>query len=305
MIELQNYRQTNYWILVTLLGSKLLILSSKVWIGWSLQVLSLVADALHTLIDVFSVILSLNVILNLNANQVCVRSGNQQIWFHGKREAAIALSLTGFLGFAGCIILNQSMIKLRPMLQQHALHINQQMPAYALQLVILVYAVDFCIVLFERYEARILGSEVLRLNAKHMLRDSWYKLPLLLGLFGVWQGYVGLDVLLATLLVITTVPSCWQVLNWQLPFLVQQVAIAPEVLHQMAQQVEGVIRCDQICSRGMVGRQIWVEMNLVLCPHSIESAQLISDKVTELIRKQYGRAEVKIYIKFNQNKKVI
>lgn len=298
MTELQNYRQTNYWILVTLLGSKLLILSSKVWMGWSLQVLSLVADALHTLIDVFSIILS------LNASQFFDRSGNRQLWFHGKREAAIALLFAGLLGFADCTILNQAVVRLRPILQQDALYINQQMPFYALQLVILVYAVDFCIVLFERYEARILGSEVLRLNAKHMLRDSWYKIPLLLGLCGVWQGYVGLDILLATLLVIITIPSCWQVLNWQLPFLVQQVAIAPEALHQIAQQVEGVIQCDQICSRGIVGRQIWVEMGLVLCPDFIESAQLISDKVTELIRKHYGRVEVKIHIKFGQNRAV-
>jgi cation diffusion facilitator family transporter len=296
MTKLQNHHQVNYWILLTILWSKLFIFGSKIWIGLSFQVLSLVAAALHTSIDLFSVLLS------LNASQFFGRLGDREIWFHGKREAAIALLFAAFLGYADCTILSNATKQLK-LFQHGTFFANVQLPLSLLLLVIMVCAVDFCIVLFERYEARILGSEVLRLNAKHMLRTSWLKVPLLLGLFGMWQGYARLDALVAIALSIMTVHSYWQVLNWQLPFLVQQVAIAPEVLHQIAHQVEGVTQCDRVCSRGMVGRQVWIEMDLVLHPDFLESVHLISDKVAELIRRQYGNVEVKIHTKSSKKKR--
>jgi divalent metal cation (Fe/Co/Zn/Cd) transporter len=86
------------------------------------------------------------------------------------------------------------------------------------------------------------------------------------------------------------------VLNWQLPLLIQQIAIAPEVLNRLACEVEGVNHCYRIRSKGIVGRQMVIEMNLVVQPEFISMAQAIARQVEDLIRERYGPVYAIIHI---------
>jgi hypothetical protein len=88
------------------------------------------------------------------------------------------------------------------------------------------------------------------------------------------------------------VVSGWRVVCRQVPTLLQQVAIAPEALIQIAQQVQGVTSCDAVQSRGVVGRQVWVEMDVVLHPEFMSSQNWVKQQIEAMIRDRYGPVQV-------------
>jgi divalent metal cation (Fe/Co/Zn/Cd) transporter len=165
-----------------------------------------------------------------------------------------------------------------------------------LQLLGVVVATNFCLACFQRYEAGLLENSALRFSAGHLFQDTWLMLPVLAGLVGVGRGYLWLDPLLAMVLVLAAIGNCWRVFNWQLPSLMRQIAIAPEALAQTIHQVEGITHCYSIQSRGIVGRQVFVEMRLILHPECMSIARSIAERVERAIRDRYGPAKVVIYI---------
>ena len=51
-----------------------------------------------------------------------------------------------------------------------------------------------------------------------------------------------------------------------------KVAIAPEAIHKQVMQVPGVMNCHDIASRGLLGRQVFIDMHLVVEPTDVEKA---------------------------------
>jgi cation diffusion facilitator family transporter len=290
MTETNHRRQASRQVLLATLWLSLLVLAVKVWAGWATHSLSLLAESLHTLIDVFSTLLSLITVSSP------FRTLGREVGGHGKFETSGAFFVVAFLGFAGFNLLGMSFQQLEAATHSTVLPYPVNINPQLIQLLGVVIAISLCATFFERYEARVLDSPALRLNANHMLQDAWLTILVLAGLVGVWQGYMWLDPLLAIVIVIMAVGSCWRVLNWQLPLLVRQTAIAPEALAQTARQIEGVTHCYQVQSRGIVGRHVFVKMHLVLHPEFMGAARLISERVEGAIRERYGPVQVVIQI---------
>lgn len=290
MSEVQRRRRASHQVLLATLWLTLLVLAVKVWAGWAARSLSLLAESMHTLIDSFSTILSL-----LSVTSPYQVSG-REVWGHGKLETIGTLTLVAFLGFSGFNLLGMSIQQLEAAMQKVDAPFSVTINLPLVQLLGVIVAISLCLAFFERYEARVLDNVALRVNADHILRDAWLTILVLIGLIGVWHGYVWLDPLLAIVITIMTAKSCWRMLNWQLPLLVRQTAIAPEVLAHTARQVEGVTHCYKIRSRGIVGRNVIVEMNLLLHPEFLSSARSIAEQVEAAIRERYGPVQVIAYI---------
>ncbi|NJL36992.1 MAG: cation diffusion facilitator family transporter [Leptolyngbyaceae cyanobacterium SM1_4_3] len=296
MSEARNRRRASYQVLFATLWLTLLVLAVKLWAGWATRSLSLLAESLHTLIDSFSIVLSLSAIAS------SYRTAGREIWTHDKRETAGVLLLASFLGFSGFSLLVLSVQQLDVVTQGLESQFPVQISMPLIQLLVVVVAINLCMVWFQRYEARLLENQALQINANHVLKDAWLTVLVCVGLVGVWRGYVWIDPLLAIALVLMSIRSYWRMLNWQLPWLVRQVAIAPEALAQIARQVEGVTHCERIRSKGLVGRQVLVEMSLALHPEFMSAARSIAERVEAAIRERYGAVKVVIYIEGDRSK---
>ncbi|MBD2057652.1 cation diffusion facilitator family transporter [Oculatella sp. FACHB-28] len=296
MSEARNRRRASYQVLFATLWLTLLVLAVKLWAGWATRSLSLLAESLHTLIDSFSIVLSLSAIAS------SYRTSGREIWTHDRRETAGVLLLASFLGFSGFSLLVLSVQQLDVVTQGLESQFPVEISMPLIQLLVVVVAINLCMVWFQRYEARLLENQALQINANHVLKDAWLTVLVCVGLVGVWRGYVWLDPLLAIALVLMSIRSYWRMLNWQLPWLVRQVAIAPEVLSQIARQVEGVTHCEKIRSKGLVGRQVLVEMSLALHPEFMSVARSIAERVEAAIRERYGAVKVVIYIEGDRSK---
>jgi divalent metal cation (Fe/Co/Zn/Cd) transporter len=105
-----------------------------------------------------------------------------------------------------------------------------------------------------------------------------------------------LDVVLAFPVALMVIWSGWTVLRENLPWLVDEVAIAPEAIHDIAMEVPGVVNCHDIASRGVVGRQAFIEMHLIVAAADVETAHRITEAVEERLSERYHPVRVLIHV---------
>jgi cation diffusion facilitator family transporter len=289
MAEVKNPLGASRQVLLVMLWLTLLILAVKVGAGWSTGSLAVLAESLHTLIDGFSTVLSLIALSSPH------RPVGREIGGHGRLETVLVLLLVGLLGF-GCISLIALSVQQLGASSVLSAFPPVMVPRRVIGLLTVVWVGQMGMALFQHRLARMLQSSLLRLNARQVLQDAWLTVLLLMGLFGIWWGYSWLDPLMTIALVITAMMSCWRVLNWQLPLLVRQIAIAPEAIGQIVRQIQGVTHCYAVRSRGVVGRQVFVSMHLVLHPEFMGMKQRIVQQIEGSIRERYGPVQVKVVV---------
>lgn len=290
MDEAGHQRRASYRLILITLWSTVLVLAIEATAGWASHSLCLLAEALHTLIDVFSTVLSYIAVASPQ------RTLGREIWGHGRGEAGGTLILSAILGFAGFSLLLIALQQFEAAFQGVAVPFPVTVRMPLIQLMAAMVAITLTLSLISAYQGRYLNSLALKLNTQHLLSDAWLSILVLLGLVAIWRGYLWVDPLFAIALIILTIISFWRVINSQLPMLLRPTAIAPEAIAQVACQVEGVTRCTRILSRGMVGRQVWVELHLALHPEFMGMAKTIGERVENALRNQYGPVRTLIWV---------
>lgn len=274
-----------------ILWATLLVFAVELVAGWVTHSLCLLAEALHTLIDIFSTLLGLIAVASPQ------RTLGREVWGHGRGEAAGALLLSAVLGFAGISIVMIAIAQLDESIFETTRAAFQVQVTSALVVLIgAMVALMMTVILLAARQSKRIHSLALKFNTQHIMGDVWLSVLLLLGLIAIGQGYRWLDPVLAIALVILSVPSLWTMLNRQLPMLLKPTAIAPEAIAQIACQVEGVTRCTRILSRGMVGRQVWIELHLAVHPEFMVIANTIGERVERSLRDRYGPIRAQIWL---------
>jgi len=120
---------------------------------------------------------------------------------------------------------------------------------------------------------------------------------LLVGLIGIWVWNIQwLDVALSFPVALMVLWSGWRVLRENLPWLVDEMAIAPEAIHGVVMQVPGVRNCHGIASRGVLGRQVFIEMHLIVDAYDVETAHQITEAVEKTLEARYSPVRTNIHI---------
>jgi cation diffusion facilitator family transporter len=247
--------------------------------------LSLLADALHSVTD------SANNVLGLIASKFpSPHPDREHPYGHSKFEAVGALGIAAFLGIA-CFEILQGAIE--RILKGGEL-VKISLPE--LWLLLIVLGINIFVAFYERGVGRRVGSPILIADATHTMSDIWVTISVLGGLIGVWLGYQWMDVVLAFPVALLVFWSGWSVLKENLPWLVDQMAIAPEVIHAIATSVPGVINCHDIASRGVVGRQVFIEMHLIVDAPDVQSAHQITEEVESRLEERFRPVRILIHV---------
>lgn len=290
MTEGKKSNRATRLILFTTFCATFLVLSVKVFAAWTTRSLSLMAESLHTLLTTFSALLGL---LTMTAQNLPT---GESVYSHGKRETFLTFVLAAFLSIAGLKLLEAAHEQWKLAIEGESLIFPVRVSLPLIQLLGILVATSLGLLLLCMWGARVLRSHILRSNALQQLKDAGLTVLVVVGLVGVWWDLVWLDVSLAVVLVLLTAGNFWQMVNWQLPLLVQQTAIAPEMLAKIACKVRGVNHCYQIQSRGIVGRFVYIQMHLVLHPEFAEAIADIAEQIEEDIQMHYGPIQVTFYI---------
>jgi cation diffusion facilitator family transporter len=272
-------------VLLITLALNLAVVALKATVGWLTGSLSLLADALHSVTD------GANNVLGLATNRLAdPRPDRDHPYGHQKFEALGALGVAAFLGIACFEILKSAVERIiagsNPV----------TMGPTALWIMLLVLGINIFVAFYERRVGLALNSKILVADAHHTMSDIWTTVVVLAGLIGVWNGLEWLDIALAFPVALMVFKSGWTVLRENLPWLVDEMAIAPEAIHAQVMQVPGVVNCHSIASRGLLGRQVFIDMHMVVQPTDIRAAHIITEAVEDRLNAVYGPARITIHV---------
>lgn len=265
----------------------LVVMALKAIVGFWTGSLSLLADALHSVTD------SANNVLGLVTNQLASPMPDRDHPYgHQKYEAIGALGIAAFLGIA-CFEILQGAIS-RTLTNSGA---TVEISATELWLLLIVLGINIFVAFYERRVGQRVGSPILIADARHTMSDVWVTITVLAGLVGIWIWDVQwLDVVLAFPVALLVFRSGWSVMRENLPWLVDEMAIAPEAIHRVVMQVPGVLNCHNIASRGLLGRQVFIEMHLIVDAADVETAHRITEAVEEQLEANYYPVRISIHV---------
>ncbi|MDJ0738047.1 MAG: cation diffusion facilitator family transporter [Nostocaceae cyanobacterium] len=279
-----NRTEVRKVLIITLLLN-LFVMALKAIVGWWTGSLSLLADALHSVTD------SANNILGLIASRFSSPYPDREHPYgHLKFEAVGALAIAAFLGIA-CFEILQGAVE-RIIQGGKTVKIS----ATELWLLLIVLGVNIFVAFYERGVGKRVNSPILIADAKHTMSDVWVTITVIGGLIGVSLGYQCLDVVLAFPVALLVFWSGWSVLKENLPWLVDEMAIAPEVIHNISLSVPGVINCHDIASRGVLGRQVFIEMHLIVEANDVQTAHQITEEVERRLEQRFHPARILIHV---------
>ncbi|MEH2383884.1 MAG: cation diffusion facilitator family transporter [Nostoc sp.] len=280
-----NRAEVRKVLIITLLLN-LFVLGLKALVGYWTGSLSLLADALHSVTD------SANNVLGLIASKFSSpQPDREHPYGHHKFEAVGALGIASFLGIA-CFEILQGAIE--RILKGGGEPVRISPPQ--LWLLLIVLGVNIFVAFYERAVGRRVGSSILIADATHTMSDIWVTISVIAGLIGVWLGYQWMDIVLAFPVALLVFWSGWSVLKENLPSLVDQMAIAPEAIHAIATSVPGVINCHAIASRGVLGRQVFIEMHLIVDAPDVETAHQITEEVESRLEERFRPVRILIHV---------
>ncbi|MEH2318316.1 cation diffusion facilitator family transporter [Nostoc sp.] len=280
-----NRAEVRKVLIITLLLN-LFVMGLKALVGYWTGSLSLLADALHSVTD------SANNVLGLIASKFSSpQPDREHPYGHTKFEAVGALGIASFLGIA-CFEILQGAIERILKGGGEPVRISPS----ELWLLLIVLGVNIFVAFYERAVGRRVGSSILIADATHTMSDIWVTISVIGGLIGVWLGYQWMDLVLSFPVALLVFWSGWSVLKENLPWLVDQMAIAPEVIHAIATSVPGVINCHDIASRGVLGRQVFIEMHLIVDAPDVETAHHITEEVESRLEERFRPVRILIHV---------
>ncbi|MBO0350576.1 cation transporter [Phormidium pseudopriestleyi FRX01] len=278
-------------VLLITLGLNLVVLGIKGVVGTLTGSLSLLADALHSVTD------SANNILGLVTNHFASPDPDREHPYgHQKFDAVGALGIAAFLGVACFEILSSAIERLlfgggTPV----------EVSSRELWILLVVLGINIFVAFYERTIGQRIGSSILIADAKHTMSDVWVTIVVIAGLIAItfadrWPWLQSVDVMLAFPVALLVFRSGWEVLADNLPWLLDKMAIAPEAIHEITMLVPGVLNCHDIASRGVVGRQVFIEMHLIVDANDVETAHTITEEVEARLQGRFSPARILIHI---------
>ena len=288
-----NRSQVRRVLWLTLLLN-LFVMALKFVLGIATGSLSLQADALHSVTD------SVNNILGLVANRFSSpKPDREHPYGHQKFEAVGALGIAAFLGIACFEILRGAVEKI--FLSSET--VDVRVSPTELWLLLLVLGINIFVAFYERNVGRKVNSPILIADAKHTMSDIWVTIIVIAGLIGVWQAenlnlpqLQWLDLALSFPVALLVFYSGWEVISDNLPWLVDEMAIAPEAIYDVVIKVPGVTSCHDIASRGMLGRQVFIEMHLIVNTEDLIIAHQITEQIEDALEQHFGTVRVLIHV---------
>ena len=278
-------RATVQRVLIITLLLNLFVMALKAVVGTLTGSLSLLADALHSVTD------SASNVLGLIASRFSTpQPDREHPYGHLKFEAVAALGISAFLGIA-CFEILQGAVE-RILKGGNVVKISAQ----ELWILLVVLGVNIFVAFYARRVGNRVKSAILIADAKHTMSDVWVTISVIAGLIGVWLGYQWLDLVLAFPVALLVFSSGWSVLKENLPWLVDQMAIAPEAIYDIALSIPGVLNCHDIASRGVLGRQVFIEMHLIVDAPDVETAHHITEEVEKRLEERFSPVRILIHV---------
>jgi cation diffusion facilitator family transporter len=273
------------WVLWVTLGLNILVMLVKAFLGFSAGSLSLLADALHSFTDSGSNVLGLTAMAMASPSPDA-----DHPYGHQKFETLGTIGVVSFLCFACYEIVRMAVERL-------AGGTPPKLTAGTFIGLGLVFAVNVFTAWYEHREGHRLGSEFLIADAAHTQSDIWVTILVATGLTGVWLGVPWLDIALCFPVAALVLKSAWDILQRNVPLLVDEAALDYREVAQVVMQEPGVVDCHDVATRGQRGKRLFIELHITVAPQmSVAEAHTLTERLEERLHREFGSARITTHV---------
>ncbi len=268
--------------------ANLCVLVIKVLVGVSTNSLSIIGDALHSLSD-----LANNVVAWFIVKLSCQPPDRKHPYGHRKFETLAVFFLATVLAFLAFELVIQVFTR------AHSTISSQALDLVAMGAVLLV---NIALALWQRAKARQFNSDILLADASHTLVDVLTTCIVIAGWLLSAQGYFMVDKLCALGVAALVFYLAYKLFRRAAPSLLDETAIAPEIIRAATLAVEGVKSVRQVRSR-TIGRETFVDMIITVdAALSTAASHSIADKIEERLQYQCQVDDISIHIEPHNNR---
>lgn len=280
-VRVQRVRRILVWIFF----ANAALLAVKIGVGLMTGSISVLGDAAHSGTDALNNLVALTAIYFAAAPP-----DERHPYGHSKFETLGAFIIAGLLSVTCYEILRTAISRL--LRDAPPPDVN----ATAMIVLAATVPVNLAIAIYERRRGEQLGSELLKADARHTSADVWVTLSVLGGLGLVRLGFQQADALLAILVAGVVAYSGWEILRMTVPVLVDERAVDPLQIHELAATVDGVEGVFGVRSRGRPGEG-FAELTVRVRPATqVREAHAIADEVERRLEEGLELRDVIVHV---------
>jgi cation diffusion facilitator family transporter len=279
-----RHREVRKVLLLTLCAN-VSVVAGKATAGLLAHSLSVLADAAHSSVDAW------NNVMGLFLARVAAKAPDEEHPYgHAKFETLGALAIVAFLSVSVYELCSSALIRLSG---------GGTLPRATPFAIGVMLASAVVNVIIARYEGRAgdrLRSDILKADAAHTRSDVYASLAVVLGLGLVRLGYPRADAIFTLLVAVVIARAGWRILRSTVPILVDERAVSQTDICRIALDVDGVLDCFSVRSRGREG-EIFAELTITVDRTlNVEDAHRIADEVENRIAGTVGAREVVVHV---------
>ncbi|MCZ0934944.1 MAG: cation diffusion facilitator family transporter [Gemmatimonadetes bacterium] len=273
-------------ILLWVLLANVAVIAAKLIVGLRSGSIAVLGDAAHSGVD------AINNVVGLVAMRLAAAPPDaEHPYGHGKFETLAALAVAAFLSVT-CFELVQSAF-------ERLIRGGAPPDLEPAMMIVLLAAlvVNGAVALGEARASRRLSSDILAADARHTASDVLVTAGVLVGLaITDWTGWAPADAWLALAVALVVARSGYKILRETIPVLVDERAVDPREIEDVAGRVSGVRAVTRVRSRGKsVGR--FAELTIRVAPEeTVVSGHEIADEVERRVAAQIGFTDVTVHV---------
>lgn len=287
-VNKSEYRRSVRRVLLITLCLNIIVVIGKLIAGLLAGSLSVISDAIHSVVD------SLNNIVGLVVTKYSTAEPDEgHPYGHAKFETLAAFVIAGFL-FLTCYEIGVNAFK---RLFQTG-DTSPEITPFTFMVMLVTIVANLIVTTYERREGKRLNSGFLLADAIHTRSDVLVSCSVLIGLILIRMGYFWLDPVISLGVAAFIAWNGYQIFKATVPVLVDAAPVSSERIAAIAESVSGVHSVHDVRSRAQ-GNEMFIEMHL----HVSAEAELdhvashaITEEVEKRLTEEFGKVTATIHV---------
>ncbi|WP_342304791.1 cation diffusion facilitator family transporter [Methanolobus sp. ZRKC5] len=272
-------------VLVYVLFLNLVVSFAKIVYGFYTNVLSMQSDGFHSLFD------GVSNIVGLIGIQIAAKPPDKEHPYgHRKFETLASVMIAVILAIVAFEIVHSAF-------NRFGNGSHPEVTAISFAVMLGTMLVNYSVTTYESKKGKELNSELLLADSAHTRSDIYVSLSVIIGLIAIRLGYPVIDPAVSILIALVILHAGAEIIFHSISILIDESQIDPEDISQVVHNIEGVVGCHNIRTRGPPG-SVYVDLHVEVDPDmSTYKSHTISHIVQYRIKESFdGIEDVLVHI---------
>ncbi|WP_407356901.1 cation diffusion facilitator family transporter [Methanolobus sp. WCC5] len=258
---------------------------AKIAYGYYTNVLSMQSDGFHSLFDGVS-----NIIGLIGIHIAAKPPDKEHPYGHRKFETLASIMIALLLALVAFEIVHSAFERLGD-------GNVPQVTAISFAVMLGTMAINYGVTTYERRVGEEMNSEVLLADSAHTKSDIYVSISVIIGLIAISLGYPVVDPVISILIAVVILHAGAEIIFRSISILCDESQIDTDDIAQVVRNIEGVIDCHRIRTRGPPGN-VYVDLHVEVDPEmSTYKSHTISHIVQYRIKENFdGIEDVLVHI---------